>query len=41
VAEGVVELKARRSPEVVKVKIEDVVRVVAEKVVRERAGGLA
>jgi len=41
VAEGVVELKARRSPEVVKVKIEDVVRVVAEKVAAERAGGLA
>ena len=41
VAEGVVELKARRSPEVVKVKIEDVVRVVAEKVERERLGGLA
>jgi len=41
VAEGVVELKARRSPEVVKVKIEDIVRVVVEKVERERAGGLA
>jgi len=39
VAEGVVELKARRSPEVVKVKIEDVVRVLAEKIERERAGG--
>jgi prolyl-tRNA synthetase len=39
VAEGVVELKARRSPEVRKVKIEDVVRVVSEKVVAERAGG--
>jgi prolyl-tRNA synthetase len=39
VAEGVVELKARRSPEVLKVKIEDVVRVVSEKVVAERAGG--
>jgi len=38
VAEGVVELKARRSPEVVKVKIEDVARVVAEKVTAERAG---
>jgi prolyl-tRNA synthetase len=37
-AEGVVELKARRSPEVVKVRIEDVVRVVAEKVIAERAG---
>jgi prolyl-tRNA synthetase len=39
VAEGVVELKARRSPEVHKVKIEEVVRVVREKVVAERAGG--
>ena len=39
VAEGVVELKARRSPEVLKVKIEDVVRAVSEKVVAERAGG--
>jgi prolyl-tRNA synthetase len=39
VAEGMVELKARRSPEVVKVKIEDVVRVVSEKVLAERAGG--
>jgi prolyl-tRNA synthetase len=39
-AEGAVELKARRSPEVVKVKIEDIVRVVSEKVVAERAGGL-
>ena len=38
VAEGMVELKARRSPEVVKVKIEDVVRAVSEKVVAERAG---
>jgi hypothetical protein len=37
----VVELKARRSPDVVKVKIGDVVRVVVEKVERERAGGLA
>ena len=41
VADGAVELKARRSPEVVKVKIEDVARVVTEKVERERAGGLA
>jgi prolyl-tRNA synthetase len=39
VAEGMVELKARRSPEVVKVKIEDVVRVVSEKVLAERGGG--
>jgi prolyl-tRNA synthetase len=38
VAEGVVELKARRSPEVVKVKIEDIVRVVSEKILAERAG---
>jgi prolyl-tRNA synthetase len=38
VAEGMVELKARRSPEVVKVKIEDVVRVVSEKIAAERAG---
>jgi prolyl-tRNA synthetase len=38
VAEGVVELKARRSPEVLKVKVEDVVRVVVERVVAERAG---
>ena len=38
VAEGVVELKARRSPEVLKVKIEDVVRVVSEKVLAERGG---
>jgi hypothetical protein len=36
----VVELKARRSPEVVKVKIEEIVRLVAEKVERERAGGV-
>jgi prolyl-tRNA synthetase len=41
VAEGMAELKARRSPEVVKVKIEDVVRVVAEKIAQERAGGAA
>jgi prolyl-tRNA synthetase len=39
VAEGVVELKARRSPEVLKVKIEDVVRVVSEKIQAERGGG--
>jgi hypothetical protein len=38
VAEGMVELKSRRSPEVVKVKIEDVVRLVSEKIVAERAG---
>jgi prolyl-tRNA synthetase len=39
VAEGVVELKARRSPEVLKVKIEEVVRMVSERVTAERAGG--
>ncbi len=38
VAEGVVEVKARRSPEVQKVKIEEVVRVLAEKVQAERRG---
>jgi prolyl-tRNA synthetase len=38
VAEGIVELKSRRSPDVVKVKIEDVVRVVSEKVLAERGG---
>ena len=38
-AEGVVEMKARRSPEVIKVKVDEVVRLVAEKVVRERQGG--
>jgi prolyl-tRNA synthetase len=41
VAEGMVELKARRSPEVVKIKIEDIVRLVTEKIVHERAGGVA
>ncbi|HEX7501375.1 MAG TPA: proline--tRNA ligase [Polyangia bacterium] len=39
VAEGVVELKARRGTAVVKVKIEDVVAMVSEKIVVERAGG--
>jgi prolyl-tRNA synthetase len=39
VAEGVVELKARRSPEVLRVKIEEVVRMVSERVTAERAGG--
>ena len=39
-AEGVVEVKARRSPEVVKVEIGDVVRTVADKVMVERAGTL-
>jgi prolyl-tRNA synthetase len=38
VAEGIVELKSRRSPEVVKVKIEDIARVVSEKIVAERGG---
>jgi len=38
VAEGMGELKARRSPEVVKVKIEEIVRTVSEKIVAERAG---
>jgi prolyl-tRNA synthetase len=41
VAEGVVELKARRSPEVLKVKIDEVVAMVTEKVERERKGGVA
>jgi prolyl-tRNA synthetase len=41
VAEGVVELKARRSPEVSKVKIDDVIRTVVERVQRERQGGAA
>jgi prolyl-tRNA synthetase len=40
VAEGVVELKARRSPEVVKVKIEEVARLLGEKVRAERGGDL-
>jgi prolyl-tRNA synthetase len=39
VAEGVVELKARRSPEVTKVKIDDVIRTVRERVEGERRGG--
>jgi prolyl-tRNA synthetase len=38
VAEGVVEVKARRSPEVQKVKIEDAVRMLVEKVQAERGG---
>jgi prolyl-tRNA synthetase len=38
VAEGMVELKARRSSEVIKVKIDEVVRMVADKVIAERAG---
>jgi prolyl-tRNA synthetase len=39
VAEGMVELKARRGTEVVKVKIEDVVATVSEKIIVERTGG--
>jgi prolyl-tRNA synthetase len=39
VAEGIVELKARRSPEVTKVKIDDVVRTLVERIERERRGG--
>jgi prolyl-tRNA synthetase len=39
VAEGVVELKARRGAEMVKVKIEDVVAMVSAKILAERAGG--
>jgi len=39
VAEGTVELKARRGSEVVKVKIEDIVALVRDKIVAERAGG--
>jgi prolyl-tRNA synthetase len=38
-AEGAVELKARRSPEVVKVKIDEVVRTVVDRIERERRGG--
>ena len=39
IAEGIAELKARRSPEVAKVKLDEVVRMVVEKVERERKGG--
>jgi prolyl-tRNA synthetase len=39
VAEGMVELKARRGTEVVKVKVDDVVAMVSEKILAERAGG--
>jgi prolyl-tRNA synthetase len=39
VAEGMVELKARRGTEVVKVKIEDVVAVISDKIIAERTGG--
>lgn len=38
VAEGMVELKSRRSPEVEKVKIEDVARTLADRIITERAG---
>jgi prolyl-tRNA synthetase len=38
VAEGVVEVKARRSPEVVKVKIDEAVAYVRERLERERLG---
>ena len=41
VAEGVVELKARRSPEVVKIKVDEVVGQVVERVTRERSGAKA
>jgi prolyl-tRNA synthetase len=41
IAEGVVELKARRSPEVVKVKLDEAVKAVVEKVERERKGTVA
>jgi prolyl-tRNA synthetase len=37
-AEGVVEVKSRRSPEVVKVKLDEAVAYVRERVERERAG---
>jgi len=39
VAEGTVELKARRAPEVSKVRIDEAVRTVAERVEKERGGG--
>jgi len=38
IAEGVVELKARRAPEVSKIKLDEAVRAVVEKVERERKG---
>jgi prolyl-tRNA synthetase len=41
IAEGLVELKARRAPEVTKVKLDEVVRAVVEKVERERKGSAA
>jgi prolyl-tRNA synthetase len=41
VAEGVVELKARRSPEVTKVKIDEVVKTLVERIEGERRGASA
>ena len=41
VAEGVIEIKARRSPEVVKVKIDEAVAYVRERIERERLGTAA
>jgi prolyl-tRNA synthetase len=41
IAEGAVELKARRAPEVTKVKLDEVVKAVVEKVERERKGSPA
>ena len=38
VAEGVVELKARRGAEVLKVKIDEVVAMVSAKIIAERGG---
>jgi prolyl-tRNA synthetase len=38
IAEGVVELKARRAPEVTKIKLDEAVKAVVEKVERERKG---
>ena len=38
IAEGVVEVKARRSAEVVKVKLEEAAAYVRERVIKERAG---
>jgi prolyl-tRNA synthetase len=41
IAEGLVELKARRSPEVTKVKLDEISKLVVEKIERERKGGAA
>jgi prolyl-tRNA synthetase len=38
VAEGIVEVKARRSPEMTKVKIDEAVRFIVERVTKERSG---